>query len=331
MVTAAAEAERLAKENTLPLPPTKLKLSPSDRRIFRKALSFPWPRDGGPGFYEALAEASANDSWLSFPAQSGVTRRVIDDDPAEIVRYSYVKRRIVWNEFANPTTELPASKLESAFEVLSPFVEIPHSETYSLGYTVHETQCDESTGMWIDYLGALAVNDLEAIERMDSDLPQSLPNNSWTHPPYYCLFYDLVFGLARGDQTRVLESIGSLRIKKLPGSDSAIRDCLVAIYERSPDDFTDALLRCGKSTRRLRSIDPHAKLIDVLLHGLWALAHRVDPAIVESWDVDSRLPWDAGLHRWKLANKNAADAIDWNRVPDMRPTFIDMPHVTTFR
>src|SRR5690606_20012849 len=154
--------------------------------------------------------------------------------------------------------------------------------------------------------------------------PRSLPDQSGPYRPYYPLFFNLGFGLARNDRILALASIESLCSRKLPGSDAAIRDCLVAIYEGSSEDFADALLRCGKSTRRLRSIDPHARLIDIGLHGLWALAHRVDPVIVELWSVNSPLPWDAGLHRWNLANKSAADAIDWHRVPNMRPPLCDM-------
>lgn len=333
VVAAAAEKARLAKENALPLPPTKMKLSSSDRKIFRKALAFPWPRDGGHDFYTAFAAAISEDSWHMFPTQNGITRRVIDDEPAEIVRYTYIGTRLSWHGFANPIIEVPATEIELFIGFMSQYVEIPKAETYnvSAGRTVAQVQCDDSAFMWIAYLNALAINDLEAVERMESDLPRSLQHFSEPYPSHYPPLFNLVFGLARGDTTLASESIATLRERKLPSSDAAIRDCLVAIYERSPVDFADALLRCGKSTRRLRSIDPHARLIAIGLHGLWALAHRVAPAIVELWNVDSPLPWDAGLHRWNLANENAAGAIDWSRVPNMRPSFIDMAPVTTFR
>ena len=60
-----------------------MKLSSSDRRLFKTMTTFPWSEDGGPTFYDF-----ANNERSYDPSKFGIARRAIHDDPTEIVRFA---------------------------------------------------------------------------------------------------------------------------------------------------------------------------------------------------------------------------------------------------
>lgn len=249
-----------------------MKLTTADKRLLAKATQSPWPEDGGSSFYE-FVKTPEND-----PAKFGIVRRVVHDDPTEIVRFAVISARQIWADFAR------------------------------------ERVRDRSpAAMWHACLWALAVNDEEAVQHFVEHLPERCPEEADGGISYYPRIYDLFFAILRGTDagpalTQIAESPSP------PSHELAIVTALRAISERSAGGFANALVECGKSLRRIRHIDPHYKLTDIIGHGLWELAFRTDVKVVSAWDTSSALPWDSGFYNWRRSGVAAIETIDRDKI-----------------
>ena len=261
-----------------------MKLSGSDRRIFKTMTSFPWDPEGGPSFYEAV-----EDRMLSDPGTIGIARRIIHDDPTEIVRFGCLGLRKRWRDY--------------------------------LSFKSSEARC-----LWHSCIGAFAINDFAAIDRIVAEAPAAAPEtDSSPFPVYYDAMYNLFFGILRGDHELAACAVHSMPKTNMPTYELAVADCLVAIFAQSPPAFSKAMTAICTSVRKIRAIDPHYKLIDLTTHGVWELAFRVSPAAVELWDVQHPLPWDAELHTWLRKGLPATDVIDDAQLSEAARDLLKMP------
>ncbi len=79
-----------------------MKLSAADRRLYKAMTSVPWDASGGPSFSDAVENPAFYD-----PTKYGIARRVVNNDPTEIVRFGCLGIRHCWRYYLNnPAAEL---------------------------------------------------------------------------------------------------------------------------------------------------------------------------------------------------------------------------------
>ncbi len=137
--------------------------------------------------------------------------------------------------------------------------------------------------------------------------------------------FNLFFGVLRDNPGIVSRTAQSLPRKSMSTNDIAMAECLIAISDRSTEKFQLAMLEVVESVRKIRTSDPHYKLIDLRAHGLWELAFRTSPNIVEHWDVDRGLPWDTDLWSWLRKGTSAIDTIDDSSFSAAAKALLKMP------
>ncbi|MEM8669462.1 MAG: hypothetical protein AAGG48_18195 [Planctomycetota bacterium] len=103
-------------------------------------------------------------------------------------------------------------------------------------------------------------------------------------------------------------------IRGIPANEQAMLAAMRSIPERSTEMFCVAMVNLGKSLSRIRLIDAAFKLVDVPSHGMWELARRTNPEVTSNWNVCSLLPWDRGLHEWRMNNIDAMNVIERSNV-----------------
>ena len=225
------------------------------------------------------------------PAKYGIARRALDDDPTEIVRFACLGTRDRWRAY-----------------LLNPD--------------------GESASLWHTCLWAMAINDTVAVERILRDAPRTASESPSAFVGFYRIFYNLFFGIVRSEELLARDAAELLSKQRLSTNNAAIADCLIAIFQQSSSRFSAALEDVCTSIRRIRAMDPHYKLVDVIAHGLWELAHSRSPELVESWDAERALPWDAELHAWRRKGIPAIDTIDFSLLSEAGRQALEMPAQT---
>lgn len=189
-----------------------MKLSAADKRLVKAITSFPWDESQYVSLYDSLSEQmqrvtdrlavtgqTVDDiapdhlrAWSPIVFQSvftwelhGIARRIIYDDPAELVRFTLVGIRGQWL-----------------------------CEGFSRNTNAPDLHID---GFWATLLAALALGDTLVESRMTSSLPFPLPKRTGNnmYPNYYSDIYNVIFGYVKEDTNSVSTGLNNLAVKSL--------------------------------------------------------------------------------------------------------------------
>jgi hypothetical protein len=179
---------------------------------------------------------------------------------------------------------------------------------------------------------ALVCNDRLMMERFDT-LPcplVELPGNKKDPLLKNKVSLDMVLGIIR-DRRDVVE--GAIDwFERLPKDQlsSGMRSEFSgyrAILDRDPQQFLESMEYSFANARKLRGlISPSFKLFNLGLHCVYELALLKDPKLVENWDHERGLPWDADFHRWRRNNEEPLTAKDLEGLDeDRKRLLLDVP------
>jgi hypothetical protein len=214
-----------------------------------------------PGMSDAQLRSMQFDTclYLDNSGTVSIARRFLADDPEELIRFGVVATRMTW--------------------VLSG----------------HGHQ--GCAGLWGAALGALAIGDELALQKFLATLPATIDETqTYPYPQEYAGLYNAVHGLLRGDWEAARLSVKTLPMQRLPKNEQAIVTYLRGILEGSSELVAEGLKLRAATVRKIRTLDPHFKLLDLTLHSLYQLCDRIDPALTKDWETSQGLPWDAELH-----------------------------------
>lgn len=171
---------------------------------------------------------------------------------------------------------------------------------------------------------ALVCNDQLLLERFLT-LPcpiVTLPGNKKDPLLKNKVMLDMVLGVLR-DQKQVVEDAIEW-FERLPkdqissGMKSEFSGYR-AILDRDAARFLESMEHSFSTTRKLRGlISPAFKLFNLGLHCVYELARYKDPKLVENWDHERALPWDADFHRWRRTNEEPLTEKDLEGLDDER-------------
>ncbi len=161
----------------------------------------------------------------------------------------------------------------------------------------------------VETIIALAINDLDFL---DLALKHGTASNQkhGPHPPYYAEINKLFFATVSGSEYPIDEAVKLASRKSIPASDATIVKFLVAILTHDRELAIKSLEYDLISDRKTRFIDPACKLYNVGTHGLYEIALLLRPEIVEKWDVNQGMPWDAELYAWRRTGAKAISVFD---------------------
>ena len=214
-----------------------------------------------------------------------IARRLLADDPEELIRFRVVSTRMCW--------------------VMS-----GHGR-------------EDCASLWDAVLTALALGDKLALERFLSTLPPLLDKDPpYGFSPHYNWLYNAALALVRGDLEAARPFVKKLRWARLPKNEDAIVTCLRGIVDASPQLVAEGLQARAASIRKVKTLDPHFKLVDEKLHYLYQLCQRIDPGLTKLWDAGHALPWDAGYHERLQAGGDPMHTVDLSGLPERERTLL---------
>ncbi len=145
-------------------------------------------------------------------------------------------------------------------------------------------------------LTSLALNDQPLLDFFANNLP-SVATPRW-RDDFNAYLYSCLRPAISGRSLNCLPLISEYS-NSSPSDKIGLRllSILAAIQENDPYAFNAQMQNYGTTCRAKRSNPPDAKILMLPLHGCYMLAKKLGSNAISTWDVESPLPWDAGLHR----------------------------------
>jgi hypothetical protein len=175
-------------------------------------------------------------------------------------------------------------------------------DDFGLFIQMHVRQCvlnhdpgggDEALEIW-SLLKALAIADDDAIELW---LARSTFPMTHGHPDTVTI-YNGVQAILRSNKSQQTALLKAKSSEKKSEWLSGKIECLQGIVSGKPKVVASGLERHLAGFRKAFRLSTLEKLISLDAHGLYRLAERVDPELVEDFDTNRELPWDREFHEW---------------------------------
>jgi hypothetical protein len=171
-------------------------------------------------------------------------------------------------------------------------------------------------------LHAVAAHDFAAAERI-AELPPPVidqPNNR-----DYALILSALVGLVREDDALLQQATTAMAKRKPLAYVKAIQRALGVVADGSSEKFAEALTKMLAAYPKYMYDDEVYRLVDPHATGLFELCRRYRPELVDTFDVNRGLPWDAGYYEWLTTCDDISCHLDREAVPaDIRPQIVDL-------
>lgn len=213
----------------------------------------------------------------------GVIRRVATRDPAELVLAVFFHNRRVWRA----------------------------------AYATRSERNRYHDWLWRELLQALVVGDIEFVEHLVGRLPSE---GTLNYRECDQLIYEVVYALLSCDdldrqREGIRAKIRDRNKRSYIAFQRSIVEGLDAICANDSTAVAESIGRTGAAMRRTHCGE-EGKFVCLEGHGLWALAHRIDPALVADFDTSSPLPWDRGLHAFTRTLRDPRTLFDAGELND---------------
>lgn len=259
-------------------------------------------------YAEAVAEAMAEDSdqanltfdgyvayWLQQDAQSAIAnnRAEYPDWPDEHLELNF---RFEWISEGWYERGMARRLATDDLEEFGLFIQM-HVRQAILNHTADE---DEFVDVWT-LLPAIAIGDDLAIERYIAIATFPLTNG---HPVVRTI-YNGIHAILRSHASEVEKLRRKQLSEKKPAWLKGIVECLQGIVSQDSSRVASGIEQHLKGFRKSDRITPLEKIVSLEAHGLYRLAERIDPNLVQEFDTERGLPWDKDFHLWSSTTQPA--------------------------
>lgn len=183
----------------------------------------------------------------------------------------------------------------------------------------HQANESEYIDIW-RLLPALAIDDNAAVERFVELATFPIVDS---HPDVRVI-YNGVHAILRSDDQE-LEKLRAFTVSKQPAWLGGMIVCLQGIADIDPSRVATGHEQHLAGFRRSFRSNQLEKIISFEAHGLYRLAQRVNPDLVQDIDTQRGLPWDREFHAWTTNNKVSIKLEHFPNWPkELASVFVDL-------
>ena len=159
------------------------------------------------------------------------------------------------------------------------------------------------------------------------DLIAQVPETALEKPNNrdFAFLLGALVGLVHGDEAKLQQAAEAMAKRRPSAHIKALQGAVIAIAMSSPEEFAAALKKMLKTYRNYMFGDDFYGLINPHAMGLYEMARRYRPQVVDAFDTSEALPWDAGYYAWLMTCDDIAVHFERERVPtSMRAHILDL-------